>query len=57
MNWLKKRKRLLDPHWGAYQSIADSLPRCGDCGRIVAVGAGTDGYWQCEYCLVVAAWT
>ena len=55
MNWLRRAwKRVLDPHWDVYQAIADSRPRCDDCGRIVVVGAAANDYWRCEYCLVVA---
>lgn len=30
-------------------------PHCAECGRLIVVGAGTDGRWLCEYCLIIAS--
>jgi ribosomal protein L37AE/L43A len=55
MNPLRRAwRRILDPHWDVYEAVANSQPRCDDCGRIVTVGAATNGRWQCNYCLVVS---
>jgi hypothetical protein len=42
-----------DAQWDWPHDRAVTRPRCGDCGRIVTVGAATSGHWRCEYCLVI----